>query len=332
MTIRAISVLDIPRIDRMANVDFKQSYSNCELCPRKCGVDRTAGKLGICGASSVMQISRIGLHEWEEPPICGKSGSGAVFFSGCSLGCAYCQNAKISRKCIGRAYTPDELAHACVDLQKQCAANINMVSPTHFSLSIVESIKAARNLGLTIPVIWNTSGYERVDTIDALEGSVDIYLTDMKYSSSDLAFDMSQAADYPDIALKALYAMVEQTGPVHFDVNGTGNEMRSGVIVRHMVIPGHVDDSKAVITRVHEMFGNDVRLSIMSQYTPVIVEAKDLHSVACLKKYPELSRKLTNREYEDVLDFADSIGVQDYFWQQGEAASESFIPEFNLQM
>lgn len=274
-----------------------------------------------------MRIARVGLHAWEEPPISGSAGSGTIFFTGCSLSCIYCQNARISRAACGRLFEPDELAQACLDLQRAGAMNINMVTPTHFAPGVRAAIGLARAGGLRIPVVWNTSGYERVDAIEANRGVVDVYLTDFKYADAQLAGQLSGALDYPAVALAAIEAMVEQVGLPAYDRFGGEERMIGGVVVRHLVLPGHADASMEAVQLIHEAFGARVRLSIMSQYTPPPAGAAgDVAGRA--SRFPELARTLSEQEYEAVLDHADAIGVQNYFWQQGGAASESFIPDF----
>ena len=278
----------------------------CNLCPRKCGVNRSEGERGVCGAGEKVKVALASLHYWEEPPISGKNGSGTIFFSHCSLKCIYCQNATISRDGKGREVNIDELQNMMLDLQDKGAENINFVTGTHFAVQIIEACKSVRH-ELKIPIVWNTSSYETVETISKLNSIVDIYLADFKYCSNELAASFSSVTNYFEIATKAINAMVEG---------------EKKVIVRHLVLPGHVDDSKNVIKHVHETFGDKVKLSIMNQYTPVIKDE------VILKKYPELGRTVTAEEYEEVLDFADSHLISDYFWQEGETCKESFIPNF----
>lgn len=308
------------------------AYAACHLCPRTCGADRLSGGVGACGVGAQTLVARVGLHEWEEPPLSGQTGSGTIFFSGCSLGCSYCQNAAISRGCAGQPMTVGELAEACLGLQEAGAMNVNMVTPTHFAPSIREAISLARTRGLGLPVVWNTSGYETVDAIRANAGSVDTYLTDMKYADTRLGSALSRVRDYPEVALAAIGEMVAQVGAPAYDEYHGCERMARGVVVRHMVIPGHADDSIEVVRLLHERFGSDVRLSLMSQYTPVLATAAEAGSESaqrCLREHPELGRSLDRSEYERVLDAADGLGVRDYFWQDGDAASESFIPDFS---
>lgn len=316
----------------MRTCPSESPYRSCMLCPRGCAVDRESGIKGACGSDSTMRVARIGLHEWEEPPISGLAGSGTVFFTGCSLGCCYCQNSAISRKSCGREISVEDLASSCLELQQAGAMNVNFVTPTHFAPSIRRSVSVARSKGLFLPIVWNTSGYESAQEISRNDGYVDVYLTDFKYSSRRSSRLLSGVADYPDVATVAIAAMVEQVGPPEYDEYGGTERMSSGVVVRHLVLPGHVEESMAAIERIHREFGSDVRLSIMNQYTPILctaAERGDARALDALERFPELASCVPYEDYECVLDFADSIGVDGYFWQEGMAAVESFIPDFD---
>ena len=291
------------------------SYLNCTLCPRACGADRTVSH-GFCKESSVLRAARASLHMWEEPPLSGKTGSGTVFFSGCNLGCVFCQNHEIAHENKGKAISPERLAEIFLELQKKGAANINLVTAVHFVPHVIRALDIAKTNGLHIPVVYNSSGYEAVDTVKRLNGYIDVYLPDYKYRDSDLARRFSGAYDYPIVAEKAIEEMVSQIGDCVFDENGM---MQRGVIVRHLVLPKHTDDSMAVLEYLHNTYGDRIYISIMSQYTPV----------RKYEKYPELSRKLTTYEYEKVVKFAQKIGIKNGFLQSGEAAKESFIPSFD---
>ncbi|MBQ9747165.1 MAG: radical SAM protein [Clostridia bacterium] len=293
------------------------AYARCTLCPRVCGADRTKGR-GVCGETDVLRVSRASLHLWEEPCLTGTNGSGTVFFTGCNLGCVYCQNEGISHGSHGKEITPDRLAEIFLELQAQGAENINLVTAVHFTPHVIRALDKAKSDGLTLPVVYNSGGYESVETLRMLRGYIDIYLPDCKYHDPALAAALSRAADYPAVAMAALKEMFSQVGAPVFDERGM---MRRGMIVRHLVLPGHVDDSMAVLQALHDTFGDDVYVSIMNQYTPV-------------RKFPnhkELSRKLTRYEYKKVTDFAASIGIVNGFLQYGEAAAESFIPDFDLR-
>lgn len=288
---------------------------NCNLCNRKCNIDRTSG-FGYCGQGETVRIARASLHMWEEPCISGEEGSGTVFFTGCSLKCVYCQNSKIALGDKGYELSIDELAKTFLELKSKGANNINLVTPTHFVPQIVKALDIAKREGLDIPIVYNTGSYDTVETIKLLDGYVDIYLPDMKYASAELARKYSNAKDYPDVAKKAIAEMVRQVGEPVFDEN-TGL-MKKGVIVRHLVLPGFIGDSKEVIKYLYETYGDNIYISIMNQYTPL----------PHVKAYPEIDRKLTEEEYDEVVDYAIDFGVVNGFIQEGETASESFIPEF----
>ncbi len=305
----------------------------CVLCPRACGANRAAGQRGVCGADDQLMVARAALHFWEEPPLSGRRGSGAIFFSHCSLGCIYCQNATIAAGKVGLSVSIERLVKMCLELQDQGALNINLVTPTHYAPHARAAIALARQQGLKLPVVWNTSGYETVQAIHENVGTVDVYLTDFKYANENLAQRYSQAPDYPQVALAALEAMVACVGnPVFDEVDGAPRLVR-GVVVRHLMLPGALQDSCRIVRLVHEHFGNTVVLSLMNQYTPVLVDAAetgDASAAAALLRCPELACRVANEDYERLLDFADSLGIEHYYWQEGEAAQESFIPPFDL--
>lgn len=301
----------------MNETEKMQSWmKKCSLCPRNCGVNRLDGQKGFCGVDAEILVARAALHMWEEPCISGKEGSGAVFFSGCSLGCGFCQNNKISRGQTGKKITVEYLAELFFQLQGQGANNINLVTAGHFLPQVALALENARAHGLKIPVVYNSSGYEKADTLKILEGLVDIYLPDFKYMDSELAGKYSHAPDYPQIAKAALKEMVQQVGTPEFDERGM---MKKGVIVRHLLLPGHVKNSREVLKYLYETYGDRIYISIMNQYTPM----------PAMKDDPKLSRKVTDREYERLLDYALSLGLNNGFIQEGETAKESFIPEFN---
>ena len=306
---------------------------SCELCPRRCGVDRAAGERGVCGAAGEVLVARAALHFWEEPPISGEDGSGTIFFSGCPLRCVYCQNASIALGEAARAITIERLATIMGELERAGALNINCVTPTHFAPQIREAVFLAREQGMALPVLWNTGGYETVEAVRGNVGFVDAYLTDFKYADGELAARYSRAADYPEVALAALKAMVEATGAPCYDEFRGQERLVSGVVVRHLMLPGALENSKAVVRLLHERFGSDVRLSLMNQYTPVLADAAqagDAWAQRQLQRCPELGGHVSDGEYEELLDYADSLGIEDYFWQQGGAAKDSFIPAFDL--
>ena len=288
----------------------------CNLCPRNCNINRSTA-VGYCKVTDKIKISRAALHFWEEPCISAQNGSGTVFFSGCNMGCVYCQNNNISHNAFGREITLERLAEIFIELQQKKAHNINLVTPTHYAPQIVSAVKLARENGLKIPVVYNTSSYEKTESIEMLKGAVDVYLPDFKYISSALAQKYSCCADYPQVAKAAVDAMVKQTGPCVFDDNGV---ITKGVIVRVLVLPGYTEEAKKIIKYLYSTYGDDIYISIMSQYTPC----------TNLEKYPEIDRKLTQQEYDDVVDVAVELGLENGFLQEGEAASESFIPPFDL--
>lgn len=289
----------------------------CALCPRQCHADRNSHK-GYCGESRQVRVARASLHMWEEPCISGNQGSGTVFFTGCPLRCVFCQNRKIALGDKGRTLRKEQLSTLFLLMQSKGAHNINLVTPTHFVPQIIDALKNAKKQGLSIPVVYNTSGYESVGTLRMLEGFVDIYLPDFKYYNAQLSAKYSQAPDYFVCASRAVEEMVRQTGPPVFD----GGLMKRGVIVRHMVMPGHVTDSKAVIKYLYEKYRDDIYISIMNQYTPP----------ADLADYPEISRRVTKREYEKVVEYAIELGVENAFVQEGGTAKESFIPDFDEEL
>ena len=296
-------------------------YQSCRLCPRQCGADRTVGGSGFCGQSARLFAARAALHYWEEPCISGErpGGSGTVFFSGCTLRCAYCQNAEISRGEAGRELSAERLADIFLELEQKGAYNVNLVTPTHYLPHLLAAIPDARKRGLTVPIVYNTSGYERPELLRRLEGLVDVWLPDFKYKSAELSEKYSAAPDYFEWALAALDEMLRQAGPPRFDGRGM---MTRGVIVRHLVLPGHTDDSRAVVQTLWERYGDSIWLSLMNQYTPMPGVAE---------RFPELSRRLLPKEYESVVDFAAELGIEQAFVQEGGTAEESFIPPFDYE-
>ncbi len=298
------------------NPSTESFMKECRVCPRNCSVDRLSDQKGFCRAGAEIILARAALHMWEEPCISGKEGSGAVFFSGCSLGCKFCQNGQISRGQTGKKVTADRLADIFLELQQQKANNINLVTAGHFLPQVAEAIEKSRNRGLQIPVVYNSSGYEKSEMLKLLEGLVDIYLPDFKYMDPELAEKYSYARDYPEVAREALKEMVRQTGTPEFDRQGI---MKKGVIVRHLLLPGHVKDSRRVLEYLLSTYGKEIYISLMNQYTPM----------PAMKDDPRLSRKVTDREYQRLIDYGIQLGLENGFIQEGETAKESFIPEFN---
>ena len=282
--------------------------SKCNLCPRECNTDRSKNK-GICGMGDTVRIGRAAPHTFEEPCISGTKGSGTIFFSGCALRCVFCQNYPLWTENVGRDITTYELADIINSLQN--CHNISFVTGSHYTPQIVRALDISKP---KIPVVWNSSGYEKCETLSLLEDKINIYLPDLKYFDSDLSFKFSGARDYFDVASKAIAKMVSlRTKPV-FDSDGI---MQSGVIVRHLILPSHTDDSKKILSYLHSEYGNDINISIMRQYTPMR---------EC--KYPELMRRLTSYEYDKVIDYADSIGIKQAYVQEKGCESSLFTPKF----
>lgn len=313
---------------------------NCMLCPRECGVNRKKGEMGVCGQTAAIKAARAALHMWEEPCISGQNGSGTVFFSGCNLGCVFCQNHNIATGKAGIEISIERLAEIFLELQEKGANNINLVTAGHFVPQVVEALKLAKQQGLYLSVVYNTSSYEKVETLRLLEGYVDIYLPDLKYVDSAISSRYSHAADYFTCASAAIAEMVRQVGEPEFVFEQAADEkkkvfhaaeyqerseagesllMKKGVIVRHLVMPGCVEDSKRVISYLLKTYGNQIFISIMNQYTPL---------PQC-REYPELSRRVTEAEYDAVVDYAIGLGIENGFIQEGDVAEESFIPEFD---
>ncbi len=290
-------------------------YRRCTLCPRRCAVNRERDR-GACGESAVLRVARAALHFWEEPCLSGSAGSGAVFFSGCGLRCLYCQNHGIAHQNHGKEIDVQRLSEIFLELMAKGAANLNLVTAVQFVPHVIAALDMARARGLDLPVVYNSSGYETIDTLRMLEGYVDIYLPDYKYFNPALAARFSAAPDYPDVAKAAIGEMLRQTGEPCFDADG---RMRRGVIVRHLVLPGHTEDSINAVHLLHRACGDRIYISIMRQYTPC----------GSFPENPELSRRLTTYEYEKVLCFARSLGITKGYAQLGETAKESFIPDFD---
>lgn len=293
-------------------------YENCLLCPRKCGINRAAGQTGVCGVSSEIKVARAALHYWEEPCISGEKGSGAVFFSGCSLHCVFCQNREISDGKEGKVISKERLSDIFIELADKGANNINLVTPGQYIPDIVWAVNDAKSRGMKLPIIYNTSGYENVTELKLLEGIVDVYLPDFKYMDSTLSAMYSRAKDYPSVAKQALSEMVRQQPDVVID-DATGL-IQKGVIVRQLLLPGHVNDAKAVLKYLYDTYHDHVYISMMSQFTPI-----------ALKDYPEINRTVTRREYERLVDYALEIGITNAFIQEGDVAKDSFIPAFDCE-
>lgn len=297
--------------------EIETYMSDCTLCPRKCHADRLHQTLGLCGQSAAIKAARAALHFWEEPCISGTAGSGAVFFSGCNLQCIFCQNHNIALGKAGREISLERLAEIFLELQKKGAVNLNLVTGTHFIPQICYALSLAKEKGLTIPVVYNTSSYEEPASLQLLEGLVDIYLPDLKYLSPKLSSAYSHAPDYFEKASAAIAEMYRQVGTPVFDTSSC--LMQRGMIVRHLLLPGETKDTKKILRYLHEAYGNNIYISIMNQYTPLPQVADN----------PALNHRVTAQEYERVLSFAERIGIEQGFYQEGDTASESFIPEFD---
>ena len=310
--------------------------TNCRLCPRRCGVDRHTRR-GFCGAPARLTAARASLHLWEEPCIAGEKGAGTVFFTYCQLSCVYCQNYAISSQLSSAVDTPPpfgkelsvaELAAAFLRLQAEGAATIDLVTPTHYAPTIIEALRLARQgingQRLTIPAVWNSSGYELPEMVHAIASDIDIFMPDFKYYDRETAARYSGAPDYPERAMEAITAMVKAKGaPVYHPADGENQPLlKSGVIVRHLVLPGHRHESIRLVQELYKNFGDSIILSLMNQYTPIA-------GAAYLTDYPELSRKLTKFEYDSVVESAIEVGFSNAYIQQGGTVSESFIPIFD---
>ena len=288
----------------------------CNLCPRYCNVDRERGELGYCMAPGEMVIARYSLHMWEEPVISGDRGSGTIFFSYCNMRCCFCQNYEISELHKGRVVSVEEFSDICLALQEVGASNINLVTPTHFVDKIVLGLRLAKEKGLNIPIVYNSSGYENIETIKMLDGLVDIYLPDLKYYDDSYGVKYSKCRDYFKYAGSAIDEMVRQVGSVEIDDNGM---MKKGVIVRHLLLPGAIEDSKKIIKYLYDKYKDNIIISIMNQYTPV----RKLD-------YEELNNKVNDNDYDELINYAYDLGVRKAFIQEGETQDESFIPDFDL--
>ena len=297
-------------------MNWKKWYRECVLCPRECGVDRLSGRRGFCGQTASLKVARAALHMWEEPCISGTRGSGTVFFTGCHLGCVFCQNGQISRGGAGKEISILRLAEIFMELQQKGAHNINLVTPTHFVPQIVEALRISRKMGLCIPIVYNTGGFEKIDTLELVDGWVDVYLTDFKFMDIHLSRRYAHEEGYSFYATKALEEMFRQTGTPVFDEDGM---MKKGIIVRHMVLPGQSMDSRKIIDYLYETYGDQIYISLMNQYTPS----------GPLEKYPELNQKVKTKVYERLVQYMIRKGVENAFVQEGQTAEESFIPDFD---
>ena len=287
----------------------------CNLCPRNCNIDRASGQLGYCTAPNDLVIAKYSLHPWEEPVISGTKGSGTIFFSYCNLRCCFCQNYEISELHKGKIVTIEEFSNICLELQEKGATNINLVTPTHYVHQIIKGLKLAKKKGLNIPIVYNSSGYEKVETIKSLKGLIDIYLPDLKYYSDSLAIKYSKCPNYFKYATEAIEEMVNQVGDTIIDESGI---MQKGIIIRHLIIPQNISDSKKIIKYLYDKYQDKIIISIMNQYTPV----RNL-------EYQELNQTIKETEYDEVINYAYDLGIRNAFIQEGETQKTSFIPDFD---
>ena len=292
-----------------------QKREKCNLCPRNCNINRDK-YIGLCGVKNDLLVARIAPHYFEEPVISGSNGSGTIFFSGCNLKCVFCQNIKISKENYGKTITVEKLANKMIELQEKGVNNINLVTPTHYIEKIKETIILAKEKGLTIPIVYNTSGYEKVESLKLLEGLIDIYLPDFKYYSDILAMKYSKAPHYSDIIKDALKEMYRQVGKPKI----TNGIMKKGIIVRHLILPEEINDSKKIINYLYKTYKDNIYISIMNQYTPL----------EQVKNIKELNHRVKNKDYDNLINYAYDLGIRKCFIQVGETAKESFIPEFDL--
>ena len=287
----------------------------CELCPRMCRVDRVKN-FGFCKAGENLRVALVSLHKWEEPCLVGENGAGTIFFAHCNLKCVYCQNFSISHEGYGAEISIERLAEIFLEQQSRGAANVELVTPTHYTEKICAAIDIAKNRGLTLPIVWNSNAYENISTLELLRGRVDIFLPDVKYFSDDDAKTFSTAPNYFSIATAAVKKMFELVGSAQI-VNG---RMIRGMIVRHLVLPNFRRDAMKIIDWLYETFGDEIFISLMNQYTPIFRAAE----------YKKISRTLTTFEYQSVVDHAAELGIKNCFVQVGKTANEKFIPNFNL--
>lgn len=300
---------------------MNRQYLSCEICPRGCKVNRVHQQVGVCKVTSILKVARAALHFWEEPCISGTKGSGAVFFSGCSMHCVFCQNEGIAQGNIGKEIEKERLVEIFLELQDKGANNINLVTPGQYVPHIIWAVEHARNQGLLLPIVYNTSSYERVDTLKQLEGIVDVYLPDFKYWDSTIAAKYSNAPDYPKVAMAAIAEMVRQQPEVLFYEKEGQELIKKGVIVRQLLLPGQLQDAKKIVKYLYDTYGNQIYLSLMSQFTPL----------PHVEKYPELNCKISPEIYDEYVDYAIEIGVENGFIQEGDVAEERFIPDFNCE-
>ena len=303
--------------EEMNDLYSLEMLKKCNLCPRKCYVNRLEGELGFCNASKDIKIAKVTLHEWEEPCISGTLGSGTVFFSNCNLKCVFCQNHSISHEGTGKTVSINRLSEIFLEQQEKGAHNINLVTPTHYVPQIIEALKLSKSKGLNIPILYNSNGYENIDTIKALRGFIDVYLPDLKYYKDKYAIKYSKAPNYFNTAGEVIAEMVSQVGEARFDDDGI---IQKGVIIRHLMLPGLLFDSKKVIDFIYSTFKDSVYISLMNQYTP-------MHEAI---KYPEISKPLNPNHYDALIDYCGNLGITKGFIQESGTSSTAFVPDFDL--
>ena len=297
-------------------MDYMKLLEKCNLCMRNCNVNRNKGVKGLCNSTNNIRIARAALHFWEEPCISGEIGSGTVFFSNCNLKCVFCQNYEISSEGFGKEITIDRLADIFIELQEKGANNINLVTPTHFVPQIIEALKIAKNNGLDLPIVYNTNSIDTLDTIKALNGYIDVYLPDFKYFEDKYSMKYSKIKGYSKNVIDVIDEMIKQVGAPKFNKDGI---IEKGVIVRHLLLPGLLFDSKKVVDAIYNNFGDNVYISLMNQYTP-------MHNA---KMYPEINKSINEKTYDVLIDYALSIGIKNGFIQESGTNSKEFVPDFN---
>lgn len=297
-------------------MDYMKLLEKCNLCMRNCNVNRNKGVKGLCNSTNNIRVARAALHFWEEPCISGENGSGTVFFSNCNLRCVFCQNYEISNEGFGKEITVDRLADIFIELQEKGANNINLVTPTHFVPQIIEALKIAKNNGLDLPIVYNTNSIDTLDTIKALNGYIDVYLPDFKYFEDKYSMKYSKIKGYSKNVIDVIDEMIKQVGAPKFNKDGI---IEKGVIVRHLLLPGLLFDSKKVVDAIYNNFGDNVYISLMNQYTP-------MHNA---KMYPEINKSINEKTYDVLIDYALSIGIKNGFIQESGTNSKEFVPDFN---
>lgn len=291
----------------------------CEICPHKCKIDRTKNQIGRCKSKDTVKVAIASIHKFEEPCISGKNGSGTVFFSNCNLSCEFCQNYEISQKGLGKEISIERLAEIFIEQQERGAENINLVSPTSYAVQIIEAIKIAKANGLKIPIIYNTNGYENIETIKMLDGYIDVYLPDLKYAENDLAEKYSKIDNYFEIATAAIQEMYKQVGKNEYDENGL---IKKGIIIRHLILPNHTENSKKVLKWISQNLPKNITVSVMAQYFPTYNAAK----------IKEISRKITRREYQKIEDYLYSLDLENGYIQEIGKSEEEYVPKWEINV